>query len=115
MNTKVKSYRPPFTIGEPMEGGGIGEVYRIGSGVTGLKKGDVVRGMVKWEKWTIIEEKQLTKLDKDSGVGISHYLGALGRVYVSSLFFSRSLWGGESLFWCVVGDVGRERALSREH
>ena len=42
----VKSYVPPFQVGEPLEGGAIGEV--VESRVDGLSPGDLVQHMNGW-------------------------------------------------------------------
>src|SRR6266851_2315507 len=42
----VKSYVPPFQIGQPLEGGALGEV--VESRAAGLKPGDVVTSMLGW-------------------------------------------------------------------
>ena len=44
----VKSYAPPFQIGEAMQGGAVGEV--VASNAPGLKEGDLVQSMFGWRE-----------------------------------------------------------------
>ncbi|KAJ3299540.1 hypothetical protein HK104_008515 [Borealophlyctis nickersoniae] len=79
MNTKAKSYIPPFEIGKTLQAGGVARVERVaGSGVEGLSKGDVVQGFLGWEEYTIAPAKGLKKVDTSMQIPLTYYLGVLG-------------------------------------
>ena len=48
----VKSYVPPFQVGEPMEGGAIGEV--VESKADGFAPGDLVQHMAGWRDEAVV-------------------------------------------------------------
>ena len=48
----VKSYAPPFQLGEPMQGGAVGEV--IESRADGIAVGDVVQHMLGWRDEAVV-------------------------------------------------------------
>lgn len=56
----VKSYVPPFRIGEPMQGGAIGEV--IESNAPGFVPGDMVQHMLGWRDEAVAPAEGLQKL-----------------------------------------------------
>jgi NADPH-dependent curcumin reductase CurA len=56
----VKSYVPPFQIGQPMDGGAVGEV--IESRAAGFAPGDMVQHMLGWRDEAIAPAAALTKL-----------------------------------------------------
>jgi NADPH-dependent curcumin reductase CurA len=70
-----KSYVPPFQIGEPLQGGAIGEV--IESRAPSLKPGNVVLSMKGWRECYVCDAKELRVVD-DAIQPITVYLGALG-------------------------------------
>lgn len=58
----AKTYMDPVKPGDLMKGAGVGQViYSKGK----LKVGDLVMGMLNWQKYCFIEEKALTVLPKD--------------------------------------------------
>src|SRR5690348_18481037 len=61
----VKSYVPPFQLGEPMEGGAIGEV--VESRADGLQPGDLVQHMGGWRDEAVVPANTAKKLP-DLGV-----------------------------------------------
>lgn len=65
----------PIRPGDIMVGGGIGEV--IYSKAPKFKIGDKVTGLIKWEKYSVLNAKQLTVLPKGYP-DYSHFLGVLG-------------------------------------
>ncbi len=71
----AKSYVPPFELGQPMEGGAIGEV--VESRAEGLAPGDLVQHMAGWRDEPVIPARAANKLP-DLGVGPQKFLGALG-------------------------------------
>ncbi len=72
----VKSYVPPFQIGEPMDGGAVGEV--IESRDPGFAPGDKVLHMAGWRDEAIVPAASLNKLPAMPGVEPQAFLGNLG-------------------------------------
>jgi hypothetical protein len=71
----VKSYIPPFQIGEVLQAGVVGEV--VASNFDGIAKGDHVTGMLGWENYSVSDGRLLRKLPKSSAP-LSWHLGILG-------------------------------------
>jgi NADPH-dependent curcumin reductase CurA len=71
----VKSYAPPFQIGEVLQAGVVGEV--VASNFAGLAEGDHVTGMLGWENYSICDGNLLRKLPQ-SAAPLSWHLGILG-------------------------------------
>ena len=72
----VKSYVPPFQIGEPMDGGAVGEV--IESRDPGFAPGDKVLHMAGWRDEAVVPAAALNKLPAMPGVEPQAFLGNLG-------------------------------------
>ena len=72
----VKSYVPPFQIGEPLEGGAVGEVVESRS--PDFQPGDQVLHMMGWRDEAVVPSQALSKLPRIPGVGSQAYLGNLG-------------------------------------
>jgi NADPH-dependent curcumin reductase CurA len=73
-----RSYIPPFQIGEPLQGGAVGQVIAAGPGAS-FKVGDRVMSMAGWREWFVSTGMEMMqKLDPVPGVGIQSYLGSLG-------------------------------------
>jgi hypothetical protein len=79
----VKSYVPPFQIGEPMDGGAIGEV--VESRADGLNPGDLVQHMGGWRDEAIIPSRTAQKLP-DLGAPPERFLGVLGVTGATAYF-----------------------------
>src|ERR1700712_434922 len=71
----VKSYTPPFQLGEAMDGGAIGEV--VASQFEGLAPGDVVLHGLGWREHALLPGGQARKVELD-GLSPSAFLGVLG-------------------------------------
>lgn len=71
----VKSYVPPFQIGEPLDGGAVGEVAASES--ESFAVGDVVAHQLGWREHAVLGERNLRRIDT-SAVPASAYLGVLG-------------------------------------
>src|SRR5581483_6316493 len=71
----VKSYVPPFQIGEPMEGGAVGEV--VESRAEGFGPGDLVLHMGGWRDEAVVSARTATRLP-DLGGEPQQFLGVLG-------------------------------------
>jgi NADPH-dependent curcumin reductase CurA len=72
----VKSYVPSFQVGEPMDGGAIGEV--VESRDPSLAPGDMVLHMAGWRDEVVIPAKAANKLPPIPGVEPQAFLGNLG-------------------------------------
>lgn len=70
-----KSYVPPFQIGEPLQGGAVGEV--IASSNPNFAVGDTVLSMLGWRECFVSDGAGLTKVDPTLA-SASAYLGILG-------------------------------------
>jgi len=72
----VKSYVPPFQLGEPLDGGAVGEV--VESTVDGFKPGDTVLHGLGWREHALVPAKAARAVEPIPGLPLSAYLGALG-------------------------------------
>ena len=79
----VKSYVPPFALGEPMQGGAVGEV--IESRAEGVRVGDKVQHMEGWRDEAIVPAAAVQKLP-ELGVPDQAYLGQLGMPGLTAYF-----------------------------
>jgi NADPH-dependent curcumin reductase CurA len=79
----VKSYVPPFQLGEPMEGGAIGEVLE--SQAEGFAPGDLVLHMAGWRDEAVLAARTVNKLP-DLGVDPELFLGILGVTGATAYF-----------------------------
>jgi NADPH-dependent curcumin reductase CurA len=79
----VKSYVPPFQVGEPMDGGAIGEV--VESKAEGLKAGDLVQHMAGWRDEAVVPARTAQKLP-DLGAPPERFLGVLGVTGITAYF-----------------------------
>jgi NADPH-dependent curcumin reductase CurA len=73
----VKSYAPPFQIGEPLQGGAIGEV--IASSAEQIPVGATVMHFLGWREYAIVDAAAVQILDTTLAPAQA-YLGALGMV-----------------------------------
>ena len=89
----AKSYVPPFPLGEPVVGGGVGRV--VASRNAAYREGDIVQGMLAWaDRSRIVEGRGLMKLEPDAAP-LSHYLGVLGMPGMTA--------------WVGMGDIGEPK------
>ena len=79
----VKSYVPPFTIDQPIEGGVVATVNESRS--ADFKTGDIVVGVLPWRRECIADGKTLKKID-ESLAPPSYYLGVLGMTGLTAYF-----------------------------
>jgi NADPH:quinone reductase len=79
----AKSYVEPFTVGEPIEGGVVSKVVQSNS--SHLKEGDFVIGMLPWKEYSIVNEKEVRKVDS-SIAPLSSYLSILGMTGLTAYF-----------------------------
>jgi NADPH-dependent curcumin reductase CurA len=71
----AKSYLPPFQVGQPMDGGAMGEV--VESRTHELAVGDTVLHMKGWREYATGKASEFRKVDP-AAASPSQYLGALG-------------------------------------
>ena len=79
----VKSYVPAFQVGEPLEGGAIGEV--VESRAEGLAPGDLVLHMAGWRDEAVVPARGVNKLP-NLGVEPQKFLGVLGVTGATAYF-----------------------------
>jgi len=104
----VKSYVPPFRLGEPLEGGAIGTV--IESRSPDLAKGDLVLHMLGWRDEAVLPARQARKVAVAEGLSPSAYLGVLGMptltAYVGVLDIAQMQRGDTVFVSGAAGAVG---------
>ena len=71
----VKSYIPPFALGEPLDGGAVGEV--VASESEDLAVGETVQHQLGWREHAVLDARHARRVDT-SDVPASAYLGVLG-------------------------------------
>jgi NADPH-dependent curcumin reductase CurA len=76
------SYMPVIPLGEVMRGGAVGVVED--SRHAGFQNGDVVQGMLGWQKYVVSNGAGLAKLPK--GTPLIPFFGALGHIGLTAYF-----------------------------
>ncbi|MFL5822932.1 MAG: NADP-dependent oxidoreductase [Solirubrobacteraceae bacterium] len=71
----ARSYVTPFELGEPLEGGAVGQV--VASGDERFDAGQTVRHQLGWREYALVPADQLRAVDTDLAPA-SAYLGVLG-------------------------------------
>ncbi len=79
----VKSYVPPFALGEPLQGGAVGEV--VESAADGVAAGDMVLHMAGWRDEAVVPAAQVQKLPA-LGVDPQAFLGQMGMPGMTAYF-----------------------------
>lgn len=93
----VKSYVPPFQVGEPLEGGAVGEVVESRS--PDFQPGDRVLHMMGWRDEAVLPATALNKLPTIPGVEPQAFLGNLG------LTGGTAYWGLLDAAQAKAGDI----------
>jgi len=70
-----KSYVPPFQLGQPLDGGAVGEV--VASAADGFAPGDTVLHGLGWREYALVEAASAVKVDP-ARAPLGAYLGVLG-------------------------------------
>ena len=103
----VKSYVPPFRIGEVLQASVVGQV--VASNFDGYSEGDYVIGMLGWENYSICDGRQLRKL-KPGSEPLSWHLGILGMpgmtAYVGLMKIAKAKSGETVFVTAASGAVG---------
>jgi len=84
MDDNPRSYIPPFKLGEPLDGGALGEVLE--SNAPGFAPGDLVKHMMGWRDEAIVLSAQATLIQPIKDVPIEAYLGILGGPGLTAYF-----------------------------
>ncbi len=79
----AKSYAPPFQLDEPVNGGVVAKVTKSKS--ENFKAGDVVVGILPWQRDIISAAKNVTKVDAELAPA-SYYLSILGMTGLTAYF-----------------------------
>ncbi len=90
----VKSYVPPFQVGQPLEGAAVGEI--VESRAAGLTPGDLVTSMLGWRGGFVADAKDVRLVSRRVEPH-SAYLGVLGMTGLSA-------WVGLNLVDVKAGD-----------
>jgi NADPH-dependent curcumin reductase CurA len=117
----VKSYVPPFQLGEPMDGGAVG--YVIASEAEGFAVGDAVLHGLGWREYATVEAKRVVKVDP-ALAPLSYYLGVLGMTGLTAyagLLEVGSFKKGDTVFvsgaagavGSLVGQIARLKGAAR--
>lgn len=118
----VRSYTPPFQLGEALEGGAVGEV--IESNSPDLHVGDLVVHGLGWREIAVVPAAQTQPAASIDGVSLSANLGVLGMpgmtAYVGLLEVA-SFVEGDAVFvsgaagavGSVVGQIAKLKGASR--
>ena len=100
----VKSYIPPFQIGEPLDGSAIGIVEKSAS--PPFREGDFVNHFAGWRDYALLKADNVSKIEPGS-VPIQAYLGPLGGTGFTAYLGVTKITGvqpGETVF--VSGAAG---------
>jgi NADPH-dependent curcumin reductase CurA len=106
----VKSYVPPFRLGEALQGGAVGEV--IASEAEGFAAADVVVHQLGWREHALLDATQARKVEA-GGLPESAFLGVLGMPGLTAyagLFDVGELRDGDVVF--VSGAAGAVGSLA---
>jgi NADPH-dependent curcumin reductase CurA len=101
----VKSYVPPFQLGQPLEGGAVGTV--IESRSPDLAEGDLVLHNLGWRDEAVLPARHARKITPAEGLSPSLYLGVLGMTTLTAYVGLLDIAGfkpGETVF--VSGAAG---------
>ncbi|MEU5791192.1 NADP-dependent oxidoreductase [Micromonospora purpureochromogenes] len=103
----VKSYVPPFQVGEALDGGAVGEV--VASEADGVKVGDTVLHGLGWREYALLDAKAARPVDPTIAP-VSAYLSVLGMTGLTAyagLLDVAGMKPGESVFVsAAAGSVG---------
>ncbi len=117
----VKSYAPPYRLGEPMTGGAVG--YVVASAAEGIEVGDAVLHGEGWREYATLPAAHAVKVDAELAP-LSYYLGVLGMPGLTAyagLLAVGALKKGEAVFvsgaagavGSLVGQIARLKGASR--
>ncbi len=103
----IKSYVPPFQVGEVLQAGVVGQV--VESRFDEIAEGDYVMGMLGWENFSISDGRALRKIP-EGAVPLSYHLGILGMpgmtAYVGLMKIAAAKSGDNVFVSAASGAVG---------
>jgi NADPH-dependent curcumin reductase CurA len=103
----VKSYIPPFQVGEVLQAGVVSQV--IESRFDGIDEGDFVTGMLGWENYSLSDGRLLRKIPSGAAP-LSYHLGVLGMpgmtAYVGLMKIAQAKKGDRVFVTAASGAVG---------
>jgi len=103
----IKSYIPPFQVGEVLQAGVVGRV--ASSKFDGIAAGDYVMGMLGWENYSISDGRLLRKIPSGSAP-LSYHLGILGMpgmtAYIGLMKIAEAKPGDNVFVSAASGAVG---------
>jgi NADPH-dependent curcumin reductase CurA len=111
-----KSYVPPFELGQPLDGGAVGEV--VESRAPGIKPGDAVTSSFGWREYFVASPRDLHSVSREIQP-LSVYLGTLGMTGLTAWAGLRlvDVRAGETIFISgaagAVGSVAGQLARLR--
>ncbi len=106
----VKSYVPPFRLGEPLDGGAVGDV--VASETEELPVGTTVAHQLGWREHAVVDARHVRRIDT-AQVPASAYLGVLGMPGLTAYVGLTRIAGlqeGDSVF--VSGAAGAVGSLA---
>lgn len=105
--TETDSYVERFEVGQPIDGGGMGEV--VASNNPAFAVGDVVFGMLQWTRYQVHNGEGLNKVER-GGPPLKDFLGVLGFASLTAYVGMKNICApkeGETLFVsAAAGAVG---------
>lgn len=103
----IKSYIPPFQIGEVLQAAVVGQV--VASNFDVIAEGDFVMGMLGWENYSVCDGRLLRKLPQSSAP-LSWHLGILGMpgmtAYIGLMKIAKAKAGEQVFVTAASGAVG---------
>ena len=103
----IKSYIPPFQVGEVLQAGVVGRV--ASSKFDGIAAGDYVMGMLGWENYSISDGRLLRKIPSGPAP-LSYHLGILGMpgmtAYIGLMKIAEAKPGDNVFVSAASGAVG---------
>jgi hypothetical protein len=104
-----ESYVPPFQIGQPLQGGAVGQVIAVGKGAT-LAVGDYVTHMLGWREYAVVGPMAMPQKIDPKLAPVQSFLGALGMPGMTAyagLFRIGAFKSGDTVFVSAAsGAVG---------
>ena len=97
-NSTMYGWRPPFQLGEALQGGAVGEV--VASEDPGFKPGDLVSSMFGWRERFNAPVSTVEKLDH-SGAPASAFLGVAGVTGLTAWGGLLKIAGSSLAMWCL--------------
>jgi NADPH-dependent curcumin reductase CurA len=90
----AKSYVPPFQVGQPLDGGAVGEIVESRS--SALAAGDAVLSMRGWREYFVADAREVLRIDRTIAP-LRAYIGILGTTGMTA-------WVGLKLAEIRAGD-----------